>query len=129
MAKLLAAKTDEPDLILSSPAVRAFTTACFFAEAFGWTKDRIQVERRIYDAYPGDLISILQDLPTEVKTVLLFGHNPTFTAMANYYADSYISNVPTCGIVEVEMDISQWADANPQAGKMVNFYYPKQYFD
>lgn len=129
MAKLLAGKGVKPDLLLSSPALRAYTTAQYFAEAFAWPEDRIQVERRIYDAYPGDILALLQELPGEVNTVILFGHNPTFTALANYYANTYISNLPTCGIVQVDMDIANWQEVSPKAGSLVAYYFPKQYFD
>jgi phosphohistidine phosphatase len=129
MARLLAGKGIKPDVILSSPAVRAFTTARFFAESLGWPAERIRVERRIYDAYPGDLLQLLQKLPEEAETVLLFGHNPTITAVANYFAEHYIPNVPTCGIAQVAMEVSSWKDVAPRRGKLVAYYYPKQHFD
>lgn len=128
MAKLLQKTGVKPDLILSSPAKRAYTTACFFAEAFRIPEKDIQKDDRIYHAFPSDVVDIIQNLPEDIETVLLFGHNPTFTSVANKYADQTILNMPTCSIAHVEADISDWNDFNKGTASMVAFHYPKQYF-
>lgn len=128
MAKLLQKTGVVPDLLLSSPAKRAFTTAGFFAEAFGLDEDQIQKEPRIYDAFPSDIIDIIRSLSSDLESVCVFGHNPTFTSLANMYTDNYIANVPTCGIVEVEAAIEDWSEFSAATAKVVAFHYPKQYF-
>ncbi len=129
MAKLLVGKSGEPDAILSSPAVRALTTARFFADAAAIANSDIQVDERIYHAYPGDIFSLLQQQTDDRNCLWIVGHNPTFTAMANSFSNDYIPNVPTCGIVEVQSPIEKWEDFAPGRGKRMNFFFPKQYFD
>ncbi|MCI5081007.1 MAG: histidine phosphatase family protein [Saprospiraceae bacterium] len=128
MAKLLKGKCPELDLIVSSPAKRAYTTASIFADAYHIPLDAIQLEKKIYDAYPEDILEIVNELPKNVKTVLVFGHNPTFTTLANLFSDDYLSNLPTCGIVRIDAEIEDWAAFGVASAKMTEFHYPKQYF-
>lgn len=128
MAKLLQQTGITPDLIVSSPANRAFTTASFFAEAYNIAVDDIQKEPQIYDAFPSDILDIIRKLPDETKTVLLFGHNPTLTSVSNMFADKLIPNMPTCSIARVESKIDDWTDFSVKNSELTQFHYPKQYF-
>lgn len=128
MSKLLRGKQVKADAIISSPANRAFTTATHFAEAMDIKKKDIIIKKGIYEAYADDVLNIIQQTDNQHDTILVFGHNPTFTSITNMFTDNYIGNVPTCGISQVEADIEDWKDFNSDSGKLVAFYYPKQYF-
>lgn len=128
MAKLLKGKLDEVDLIVSSPAKRALTTATYFAEAFGFDNGDIQEEKQLYHAYPEDVLKVLRSLDDEKDVILIFGHNPGYTDLANHFSDDYIDNVPTCGIFKVEAEVDSWSELNRDTAKLTAFYYPKQYF-
>lgn len=130
MAKLLFAKDNniQVDRLVSSPANRAFTTATFFAKALGLDESDIQKESQIYEAYPRDILNLINQLPNDLNTVLLFGHNPTFTSLANLFSSDYIANIPTCGIVQLKATVDSWKDFNQQTAHLAAFYYPKQYF-
>lgn len=128
MAKALAAKGVKVDLILSSPANRALTTAKYFAQEQGIDQKEISIENAIYEAYPETIIQLLKETSPEVNTIFIFGHNPTFTSIANYYSGTYIPNVPTCGIIKVETAIDSWQQFSKNNGNVTGFYYPKQYF-
>ena len=127
MAKLLRGKGVEIDQIIASPANRAFTTASYFAEEYGIAKEDIVVDRSIYEAYPETVLGIIEALNNELNTVLLFGHNPSLTTIANQFSVEYIANVPTCGIVKVEADIKEWSAFVEGIAMQTAFYYPKQY--
>ena len=75
-----------------------------------------------------DVLEVVRELSDDLKTVLVFGHNPAFTSVANMFAKDYIPNVPTCGISHIEVNISKWKDLQPTKGGLKAFYYPKQYF-
>jgi phosphohistidine phosphatase len=129
MAQLLAGKDIRPDRILSSPANRAYSTAQFFASAFDIPGEEVQVVREIYEAWPDEIIRIVTNLPDEYSTVFLFGHNPTFTAVANMFSEEYILNLPTCGIFSVEADVDGWKNFGREHGKLTALHFPKQYLD
>ncbi|MEM9823622.1 MAG: histidine phosphatase family protein [Bacteroidota bacterium] len=128
MAQMLRSRGIIVDQILSSPANRAYTTATYFADAMQIDKASIVVRHDIYEAYPQSILNILHTLPAHLQKVLIFGHNPTFTSLANMFSDDYLPNVPTCGIVKVEMEEKEWPLFNPDTARMTAFYYPKHYF-
>jgi len=128
MANLMKEKGVQPDLIISSPANRAYTTACHFAAAFGIEAVDIQKEENIYEAYETAVLTIIQSLANSHQTIFVFGHNPSFTSLANLFTTNYIDNVPTCGIVQVAAAIEDWKNFGADTGKLVAFHYPKQYF-
>ncbi len=130
-APMMAEKLQEmgirPDAIVSSTANRAITTAAHFAKALGIAKEEIIKTPSIYEAYASTVLKIVQNQPNTYKTILVFGHNPAFTSIANSFEGDYIDNVPTCGIVKVTADIDDWNDLNEKTGKVAAFYYPKQF--
>ncbi len=129
MAKMLVGRNEKADLIVSSPANRALTTAKYFAREQGIPDEEIKVDPMIYEAYPESVLQILNGLDDAHQTVFIFGHNPTFTTIANYFTREYIPNVPTCGIVKVESNISSWSEFSKYTGEVTAFYYPKQHFN
>lgn len=129
MGKLLRGKGIVPDRLISSPANRALSTARYFAKAFGIAEEEVEVDKRIYDAYPEDILEIVQELPEEYGLILMFGHNPTLTGVANLFTEDYISNVPTCGIFRVDAAVDSWADFREGKGRLAEYHYPKQYID
>ena len=128
MAKLLKNKNVKADLIISSPANRALTTAKYFADAMNIPHDEIAVKNIVYEAYPEDVIRTIQKVDKEVNTLMVFGHNPTFTSIVNRYTEDYIPNVPTCGIVKIEANINSWSEFSESTAMQTEFYFPKQYF-
>ncbi|MEL7119552.1 MAG: histidine phosphatase family protein [Bacteroidota bacterium] len=128
MSKMLRGKLLQLDGIVSSPANRAISTAIHFAETFDMKIEDIQQELSIYDAYPEEVLHAIRKQNNQWASILVFGHNPAFTEIANWYSVEYVDNVPTCGIVEVNFPVDDWAQINRENGKVVAFHYPKQYF-
>lgn len=126
MAKLLAKEGVQPDLIISSPAKRALTTALFFAEAFGIPEEQVVREQDIYEASVRDLLRIISALPDAAHTVLLFGHNNTLTDVANLFTEDFIENVPTCGIVRIESASPNWPQFYEGNSEVRTCFFPKE---
>lgn len=125
MAEFAARNIQKPDLLLSSTAVRAYTTAKHFASAYQIPISQIQNNREIYHASTSKLLKVVQQLPPDKSTVMLFGHNPGFTDFANALANTQILNIPTCGIVSIDFVSLQWIDLKPGGGKNKLFVFPK----
>jgi len=127
MAQLLVSQGVVPDLLVSSPAKRALTTALFFAEAFKVEPGAIQRDPNIYEAFPQEILRIISDLPDAATTILLFGHNPTFTEVANRFSeDDLIENVPTCGVVKISSSADSWKAFYEGNSKVAACYFPKE---
>jgi phosphohistidine phosphatase len=128
MAQLLLQKGFKPDLLVSSPAKRAISTAKFFAHTFGIQDEAIVRQPSIYEASVRDILEIISNLPDAADVVLIFGHNPTFTDVANRFADDFIDNVPTAGIVYMESDAERWAEFYEVNTHVKGKFFPKEIF-
>lgn len=126
MAQVLVKQDVKPDLIVSSPAKRALSTARFFAHAFGIAEADIVQVPEVYEASPRDILQVIMQFPDAAHTVLLFGHNPTFTEVANYFSEAMIDNVPTCGIVQVESSADAWKKIYEDNARVKACFFPKE---
>ena len=125
MGKLLKEKDVLPDAILSSPALRAKTTAQHIAKDINFTKEIIY-ERKIYESSVKTLKSVVKSIDDKYSIVFLFGHNPGLKMLAESIV-GFEGNIPTCGIVEVEFDCEKWSDVSSKNAKLISFEYPKKY--
>lgn len=126
MATVLKNKNVKIDRIISSPANRAKTTAGYFARALEVTD--FEEDEIIYEAYTDEVLELVKEQPEHINHLMLFGHNPTFTSIANLFSNTYIANLPTCGIVEIELAADNWSDFNEENAIVKNIYFPKQFF-
>ena len=95
MGKRLAKRDVKPDLLLSSPALRALTTAQLIAEELGFKLKDIVVDDRLYASDADDLLAVIRACDNKLNRVMLFGHNPEFTDLAHRLS-SEIIEMPTC---------------------------------
>lgn len=117
-----------PDLIISSSANRAKTTASIIAKEIGYQEENILLEEDLYHASTFDIKSVIQSVSDEHNTIFVFGHNPGFTDLANQFnPKDYIPNVPTCGIVTIQSKATTWKEVNTENSKAIAFIYPKMF--
>lgn len=126
MGKRLAAAGYVPDLILSSPAERTRSTAAAVTAALGLDPSMILFDDRLYGAGVGLFLEVLAEIDPTVVHTMLVGHNPGITDLANYLGDRPIQNVPTAGVVHIEMEVRGWRDLTQSCGPTVMFDYPKR---
>jgi phosphohistidine phosphatase len=99
MGERLAKRDVRPDLILSSPAMRALTTAQIIAKKLDYKRKDIVVDDRLYGVEPDDLLDVIHKLGDKLERVMLFGHNPELTELAHRLS-SQITHMPTCAVAE-----------------------------
>jgi len=125
--RLLAVVEQRPSGILTSTAKRARQTAKAFREAFGLSKEAVKEVKALYHAWPETIEEEIRQLPAEWDSVLVFGHNPGYTDLANRLRnDQFIGNVPTCGIISARADIEEWSEFQLKEAERVGYLYPKQ---
>ncbi len=124
MGERLKEKDVMPDIIISSPAKRAKSTAEMIAKEVGYKK-KVLFDENIYEASVDELRKILTALNDKNSTVFLVGHNPSLNDLAQYYLD-FEANIPTCGVVEIGFKCDRWAEIEPRNAKLLFFDYPKK---
>lgn len=125
MGKRLADRGVRPSLLLTSPAKRARETARLIARELNYPLEFIQSESELYLATPETILQVVARQDDGFNDVMVFGHNPGITELANQLGDRNIDNVPTCGVVGIELDVQEWAEIVAADGKTVFFDYPK----
>ena len=118
-----------PDRVVSSPALRALTTARVFAETLALPASRFEQAPRIYEASAERLLTLVQGLDDDDRHVMLFGHNPGFTDLAHRLARCSFDDMPTCAVVQIGFDTKTWADVAERSGAQRFYAYPKQFRD
>ena len=127
LAKQLALKISPPQLWLTSPAIRAYSTALLFAEAFNYETEKLRINKKIYEAGVKTLQGIVTSIPDDIETAFMFGHNPGFTKFFNEFSDSFADNIPTCGVISLSNDVLSWKDFLTGKTKNDYYLYPKEF--
>lgn len=126
MARRLRERKLRPDLILTSPAVRALTTASIMARELKVPAERIAQDERLYLAEPKAIIEVVRELGGDARHVMLFAHNPGVTDCANELSTGErIDNLPTCGLFTACYDVANWSELEWHSGVEAEFDYPR----
>lgn len=103
-----------PDAILASSAARARETAHIVARELGLEERRISTDLRLYHAPPGVILQAVRGYPADVQRLLLVGHNPGLTALAQRCcADPHIV-LGTAALCLLTAPDDSWAQWQPQ---------------
>ncbi|MFZ1691589.1 MAG: histidine phosphatase family protein [Flavobacteriales bacterium] len=126
MARFFKQRNEPVQLIVSSDANRAQTTARFFAKELGLSGDQFRLEPNLYHASVRSIAGVVASLPDDADRVMLFGHNPGFTEVVEYFASEGPANMPTCGLVRIDFVADSWKETGRDLGTLVWFEYPKR---
>jgi phosphohistidine phosphatase len=129
MGKRLKEKRLTPDIVISSPALRALDTCKIICEVLGFNRKKIIENKSLYHASEEEILKVVRSLKDRIgdeeENVLLFGHNPGLTDFANRLLNEHILNIPTTGIVAAQLAINRWKEADWGSGKLLFFDFPK----
>jgi len=116
------------DRILSSPALRARTTAELIAEKLGLASGSIILERLIYGASLRELFELVCALDDSHEHVLMVGHNPGFEQLAYALDPGFKGDgekFPTCGVAHMKLATERWSGVEEGCATECHFVYPK----
>lgn len=111
-------------LIVSSPAARAFQTAKIYAKTFNIDKKEIVLKEGIYEASMQVLLRIINELPNEKDVILLAGHNPTFEFAIDYFCQTNIGHLVTAGLAVIEFPFNDWKLVSRGTGSLKELIEP-----
>jgi phosphohistidine phosphatase len=125
MGRRLTAADSVPDLIISSPARRAINTARMVAREMNYAEARLIEEPSLYHAGWGQILDVINSLETLAGHLMICGHNPGLTDLANMLCKARIDNMPTASVFCVDFDIDDWSQLESGTGQFVFFDMPK----
>lgn len=126
MARRLRDRKLKPDLVITSPAVRAQTTAQIFARELHLPAAKLLQDERLYLASPKALKEVIREMGGQAHHLMIVGHNPGLTEFADRVsAERGIDNMPTCAIYTLEFDLDSWSELEWDSGVNAELDYPK----
>jgi phosphohistidine phosphatase len=123
-----------PELILSSDSVRTRGTVAILLSELGAPAPEVFYESSLYLAEPVTLVGRLRRVDSDIKHVMLVGHNPGLHAISL----SLIGNgdrkdlqrlamkFPTAGLVTISFPEDDWSNIKPGAGTLMEFITPRE---
>ncbi len=126
MAEKILAKTLNPEKIISSPANRALHTSTIFARVLSYPYQNIEINENIYFADKNTMLALINQVHYQFESLMVFGHNPTFTDLANHFLNQSIDNIPTTGVVWLKFETNEWTKIDKNNLVDYFFDYPKK---
>ena len=122
MARHLSDLEVYPEAIISSPAVRALSTAAAFETQFSVPVESVD---EIYEANTKTLLEIIQQQDPHKKTVMLVGHNPGITVLLSVLTGKPYLPVPTGAVAVLMFPGSSWRNIRPGKGWFHTGFSPR----
>lgn len=113
---------ERPRLLVSSPAVRAATTANYVGQALALS---VQTDDRLYPFSVAQVMALIEDLDDDIPHVMLFGHNPGVSMIAQHLGALASANMPTAAVVCMQFDVNSWAELPAQLCSDYWYDFPK----
>ncbi|MFF8732151.1 SixA phosphatase family protein [Streptomyces sp. NPDC015171] len=91
-------------------------------------------EERVYEASPGELIAVLNELPDDVHNVILIGHNPGVHGLAEILTGSADDDAgermkrrgfPAAAFAVLTFE-GPWKGVEPGVGTLVDYWAPSE---
>lgn len=126
MGQRIKAAGIRPSLIVSSPAVRAWSTARMIATELAYPLEFLQRERDLYHAGTERLFDVIARQDEGFNSIVIVGHNPGLTDLANKLITGLTSNLPTAGYVAFLVDTDTWELRGRKSTDLIQYDYPKR---
>ncbi|MCX6326900.1 MAG: histidine phosphatase family protein [Bacteroidia bacterium] len=131
ISKLIAQKVREkensPGILITSPAFRALETAFIFAGEFGIDPEKIIINSKLYYKMNFHyLLEILSMVSEDCDSVTLFGHNPSFSEIANGLCREGCDFMPKSGVICISFNIRTWSEIRHNTGNVEYFLKPEK---
>jgi len=98
------------DQIIASPAERAFATALIIADKLGIKANKVISDEKLFTGDESDVLEVIEALDDSINSVMIVGHNPVITMVANQFASPKLESLPTTGVVSVHLETEKWVD-------------------
>ena len=125
MGNLIKAAGIRPSLIISSSAVRAWTTARIIAKQISYPIEFLHRESSLYHASIDRLTELIAAQDEGFNNIMIVGHNPGLTNLANELIPGLTSNIPTSGYVSVMLDTDTWDIHTRNSCELIEYNYPE----
>jgi phosphohistidine phosphatase len=111
------------DALISSPAIRALSTAEDFAMEINLS---IRTDKRIYEAGLGELLAVVRELDDRLSSAMLTGHNPGLSELLRYLTGENFAELPTAAVAVIELPLESWQNTSAGKGLLKSGFSPQE---
>ena len=113
-----------PEKIISSTAVRAYTTAFIFAAAFEKISSDIELLDSLYECTEQDYLDAIHGLDDSLSSCLITGHNNTISMVVSKLLAKNSEGLETSGIVVLSSRANSWSEFDEVPCKLLVRLHP-----
>ena len=114
----------QPDMIISSPAVRAVATATLIAEQLKYNTDLVHLNDELYEASVRTVLQVVNRLKNEWNKVFIVTHNPSVSYLAEYITQAEVGSIVPGGYVHIRFSKDDWAQISEGNSELVEYKDP-----
>jgi phosphohistidine phosphatase len=121
IASILLEQKTFPDKILCSTAQRTKTTLSFVAQVWKYDPEKIIYLEELYEASTRTLFQLISQLEDDLQHVMVVGHNPAISYLAEYLTKAEIGEMVPAGIAIIEFNTDFWNEVSAGSGHLIRY--------
>jgi len=123
IGRFVAAEGVVPDVVMSSPAVRARTTAELAIAAGGWERE-LRIQDEFYGGGGAAVLGTLQGLSAETGSAIIVGHQPIWSSLVGSLTGGSQVRFPTAALACLGFE-GPWSDLDWGGAELLWLVTPK----
>jgi phosphohistidine phosphatase len=114
------------DGVITSSAVRAYSTARIVADGTGFNPNQIIQLDELYMASLRSLFEFVLSVSDDFSCIVLVGHNPHLSYLAEHLSSIEIESFEPGGLAALSFDSSSWKNLTQNSGTLLHFTSPDE---
>lgn len=123
MGRWLKSESYMPDMIITSDALRAATTAEIISEELNLS-GTLHSEHELYEASVRTALQVITQTEENHQTLLVVGHNPTLSYLSDYLSDRSFPGLQPASLVIIQFEGLSWIEIGEHSGKFISYCSP-----
>jgi phosphohistidine phosphatase len=124
MATALKKLNPQPQQVITSPAIRAYTTALIFASHLKLEDAAITLEPKLFFKGKGTILKMIKSLDDVYESIMLVGHNPDFESILQELTQNKTAIMPTSALAILNFNVKSWHDLKHSNCKLADLILP-----
>ena len=124
MGRLLTASGQIPEAIITSSAVRAYSTVDLALKEGKWNCS-VKVTDALYAADAAQVLAEIRQVSDTISTLLLAGHEPTWSQLTSLLIGGGGISFPTAAMARIDFEIDAWEQVEYAKGTLVWLLQPR----
>jgi len=118
-----------PDIICSSPAIRAHQTALNVVKQIDYDTGKIELVESIYNLTVDAFFDLIASIDNILSHLMIVGHNPMISYIADFLINGKTGNMSPATLAIIEFDTTTWQEVSQGVGTLVSFVSPEHIND